>query len=139
VGHLMGQVGRASLAAMDDRNARRRANGLRLAVALADTPGVAAPPLCDDEEAIFMSFPILVDDPDDFAVALLERGVDTARGYMSSCARLPMFASDDATPRADAAQARMLHVPIHPALGEADIDRVAATIREALAARGSAG
>lgn len=136
IGHLMGEVGRASLAAMDDRNARRRVNGLRLAAALADAPGVLAPGVRDDEEAIFMSFPIRVDDPDAFADALLARGVDTARGYMSACARLPMFASADPTPCADDAEARLLHVPIHPALGDADIDRVAATIRDALAARG---
>ncbi len=135
VGHLMGQVGGASLAAMDERNARRRAGGLRLSAALGDVDQVAVPQVRDGEEAIFMSFPLLVDDPDAFADLLLARGVDTARGYMSACADLPMFAGGGDCPRASEALARMLHLPVHPGMNAALIDEVAAMVKDALAAR----
>lgn len=135
VGHLMGRVGQASLAAMDGRNALRRRNGLRLSEALRDEADIVVPQPRPEEEPIYMSFPILVDRPDDFAAELIAYGIDTARGYMSSCARLPMFASSDPTPRADDAEARMLHLPVHPALSEAMVDEIAAAVRRALAVR----
>jgi len=133
VGHLMGEVGRASLAAMDERNARRRANGERLAAALSEQNGCLVPQPFPGEESIFMSFPALVDGPEQFADALLARGVDTARGYMSACADLPMFASEDDCPRARDAVARMVHLPVHPGMAAANIDGVAAVVRDVLA------
>jgi len=135
VGHLMGEVGAASLAAMDARNARRRENGLRLSAALAGTPGLAVPRPRSEEEPIFMSFPALADDPEGLADALLRRGVDTARGYMSACADLPMFASADRCPHARAAVERMLHLPVHPDLTTGQIDELAQTVRETMAER----
>lgn len=135
LGHLMGEVGAASLAAMDARNARRRENGLRLSAALAGTSGLDVPRPRPAEEPIFMSYPVLVDDPERLADALLRRGVDTARGYMSACADLPMFASADRCPRARAAVERMLHLPIHPDLAAVRIDELARTVKETLAER----
>lgn len=133
VNHLMGEVGRASLAAMDARNALRRRNGLRLAGALADVDNLRVPKPREQEEPIFMSFPALVDQPEQLGARLLAQGVDTARGYMSACADLPMFDAAGKTPRAADAVAHMLHLPVHPGLSECDMDEVAATVKQVLA------
>jgi dTDP-4-amino-4,6-dideoxygalactose transaminase len=136
LGHLMGRFGSASLRALDHRNARRRAGGLRLAAALEGTPGVRAPQPREGETPIFMSFPILVDDPGAFADALLARGVDTARGYMSACADLSMFGAPGDCPRSADAVARMLHLPVHPAMTDERLDGVATAVRAVAAERG---
>lgn len=110
-------------------NERRRENGERLLGMLRGAPGLTIPEPRDGEASVYMSFPILAPDPDEFALRLRRRGVDTARGFMSACAELPMFEKFKThAPVARRVADQILHLPVHPNLSPADVSAVARAV-----------
>ncbi|MCC6156564.1 MAG: DegT/DnrJ/EryC1/StrS family aminotransferase [Deltaproteobacteria bacterium] len=125
------RVGLSQLEKLDAQNARRRANGLHLARLLDGTPGLHLGHVREGETPIFMSFPVLVNAPDELARRLVAHGVDSARGYMSACADERIFAryrSD--CPNARRAADSILHLPVHPDLTASDLAHIARAVRE---------
>ena len=125
------RVGLAQLAKLDAQNARRRANGLQLARLLGGTPGLHLGRVREGEMPIFMSFPVLVNAPDELARRLVAHGVDSARGYMSACADERIFARFRTDcPNARRAADGILHLPVHPELTASDLAHIARAVRE---------
>ncbi|MCL4234976.1 MAG: DegT/DnrJ/EryC1/StrS family aminotransferase [Deltaproteobacteria bacterium] len=128
------RVGLTQLEKLDAQNARRRANGLQLARLLDGTPGIRIGQVREGESPSFMSFPVLVNAPDELARRLVAHGVDSARGYMSACADERIFAryrSD--CPNARRAADGILHLPVHPDLAASDLAHIARAVRECVA------
>lgn len=76
-------------------------------------------------------FPILVEDRDELASALGNRGIPTGVHYRQSLTAAPAFSSSaDRCPVADARAVRQLSLPMHPHLGDADIEQIVTAVRE---------
>jgi len=124
------RVGAAQLSKLEHLCLRRRMNGTRLAALLEDAGELGIPVVRDGEEPGYMSFPVIVDDPERFAASLIKMGVDTARGYMSCCPDLPIFSEHRADcPNAKRAVRGMVHLPVHPGLPTSAVDHVARAVR----------
>ncbi len=80
-----------------------------------------------------MSFPIQVDEPREVAVRLLERGIDSTRGYMDDCSTLPIFHGKTAgeCPNAGHVSRHILHIPVHPNLREKELLHLVESVRRA--------
>lgn len=126
------RLGASQLARVASRIPQRRALARRLIDRLRDRLPFQEPAE-PDAEANYMLVTALFPDAKDAARRLLERGVDTKREYMRDCGRL--FGSEVAFPNAARAERQVLHLPAHPGLGEAQVDRVAAAVEVLLAER----
>ncbi len=90
-----------------------------------------------DEEAAESHhlFPILVNQRDELASWLKERGIPTGVHYRVPCHRSPAFAADILElPMAELRAARQLSLPIHPCLTREDLDYVVTAVAAGLSA-----
>jgi dTDP-4-amino-4,6-dideoxygalactose transaminase len=79
-------------------------------------------------------FPILADDRDGLAAALLERGIASGVHYRVACPSTPAFGSRGGAFRVSEDRARrQLSLPIHPHLAVGEAARVANDVHTALA------
>jgi perosamine synthetase len=128
---VQAEVGLAQLERLPALNAARRRNAAALDAALAGVPGVDPPAYPPGAEPIAMSYVVEHDAREALARRLRARGIDTAIGFMSNLADHPLFPdSRSDCPNAVEAIRRMLHLPVHPALDEADVARIARVVRE---------
>jgi dTDP-4-amino-4,6-dideoxygalactose transaminase len=127
---LMAAVGKAQLGRLQSLNRARIRNGWYLRSRLANVDGLAVPPMRDG--SVFMSFPVLHPHREALALELRTRGVDTDFGFMTDCASLDLFAASSAEcPHASRVAREILHLPVHPFLNKAHLDRIAEAVREA--------
>jgi dTDP-4-amino-4,6-dideoxygalactose transaminase len=125
-------VGRMQLGRIDALNGARVRNGRRLDADLAHVPNLTVPTYPEGAEPIYMSFVVHHEARDELARALRNRGVDTTIGYMNCHSDHPLFAEYAADcPNAAEANAKLLHIPVHPNLKQADLDHMAEAIRAA--------
>lgn len=124
-GLALDQLGEA-----EARSARRRANALRLIERLRGTLHLQEP---GDADTIgdYMLVTALLPNRQQVADALLRQGVDTKYHYMRDCSRLAEAV--DECPNSARAEDQVLHLPAHPDLSEAAIDRVAETVLRVVA------
>ena len=128
---VQAEVGLRQLERLPALNDARRRNAAALDEALTDVPGLDLPAYPPDAEPIAMSYVVEHDAREALARRLRARGIDTAIGFMSNLADHPLFpASRSDCPRAVEAIRRMLHLPVHPALEEQDLARIARVVRE---------
>ncbi len=127
-------VGMNQLKKLDMLGGKRRANVYRLLEYLEGVEGIRIPRPRDGEESVYMSFPVLVDDPDELSKRLIRLGVDTTRGYMSYCAQLAIFKdyARHCPVAADAAK-HMLHLPVHAKVSSDALGHIARSVRSSLA------
>ena len=120
----------AKMEVFDDEVARRAEVGARYdnkLAGLAKTPVVA-----DGCTSVYAQYTIEVEDRDRVRAALNEAGIPSAVYYPVPLNRQPPLYSDVAIPQSEAAAARVLSLPMHPYLDEADQDRVAHALAEAV-------
>jgi dTDP-4-amino-4,6-dideoxygalactose transaminase len=121
--------------------ARRRAIDGAYRVALKDVRGIRCPPLAEPYSVNYAYFPILIES--DFPVArdelyrrLRERNIYTRRYFYPLISDFPMYrglpsAREDNLPEACRVAQQVLCLPIYPALGEAEQNKVIGAIIEA--------
>ena len=73
---------------------------------------------------------LLFEDMPAVSRALLARGIDSKRDYMRDCSALLDPPGD--FPVAARADRQVLHLPIHPELGEREMDRIASAVEAEL-------
>lgn len=139
---IAGAIGCSRLDRLADQtNARRRIAGEydRL---LADIPGLSTPKTTPGGEAVYHLYVVQLDPArfrvtrDEFAAALKAEGVPTAVHYPRSLPNQPAlsrFAKRD-TPIADALADRVMALPMHHDLSEAQVRAVAAAVRKVASA-----
>lgn len=132
---LHAAIGRVQLTRLAGWNQRRQANARFLTENLA---GVGTPAVAEGATHVFHQYTIRVlDDRDAFATALAEEhGVGTGVYYPIPNHRLPSFGLDIDLPETERAATEVLSLPVHPALSQEDLERVAAGVN-ALARAGS--
>ena len=120
--------------------ARRRTNAARLTDLLSDVPGLVLPGVAAHQDPVWHQYTVRATGPvsrDALAAGLREHGVGSGVYYPrvlgdhESHRAHPRVHADPA-PRARAAAAQCLSLPVHAALGEAEIRTVASAVREIL-------
>jgi perosamine synthetase len=125
-------VGLKQLERIEGLNGSRIRNGRFLDDNLGNVPGLTVPTYPEGAEPIYMSFVVHHRDRDGLAAVLRRRGVDTTIGYMSNHAGSELFSEFAARcPNAEQAVADLLHIPVHPNLGEADRKHMCESVRQA--------
>jgi len=126
------RLGLRQLESIAARNQRRTANAERLLGQL-DGKIPMQKPLSAGKEyyANFMLVTVLANKLSELAASLLKKGVDTKHLYMRDCSR--MFEGEQSFPNAVRAEKEVLHLPAHPELSDAEVDRVATAVGEVIA------
>jgi UDP-4-amino-4,6-dideoxy-N-acetyl-beta-L-altrosamine transaminase len=136
-------LGLSQLAKLDEMLARRRALAAHYRIRLAEVDGVTAPAELFDRESAYHLFAVAIEferfgiTRDTLVHRLATAGIGTQVHYIPllhhplHVARCP---DEVARPRpgADRYFARTLSIPLYPALGADDVDRVVAELRRAL-------
>jgi len=127
-------IGREQLRKLPGWNERRRANAAKLDAGLDGIPGVTVPVVAPGATHVYHQYTLRV--PAGHRAALQEhltgQGVGSAVYYPTPVHRLPPFAegaADAVLPATEDAAVRVLSLPVHPSLADADLDRVVAAVR----------
>jgi perosamine synthetase len=124
-------IGRSQLQRLPRWTEQRRANAAVLDAGLAGVDGIVVPPVADGLRHVYHQYTIRVTDDRDAVSARLSRlGIGNAVYYPTPVHRLRPFQTDGAAdprwdlPETERAAAEALSLPVHPALGEADLARI---------------
>jgi dTDP-3-amino-3,4,6-trideoxy-alpha-D-glucose transaminase len=119
---------RARLPRLAGWTARRRAIAARYRAALADAP-VTVLPECDGGH-VYHLFTVQSDDRDGLQAAMAADGIGTLVHYPIPVPRQPAFSDLPAAscPVADRVTSRILSLPLHPSLSDAEAGAVAASV-----------
>lgn len=131
---IAGALGLAQLASLDARTARRRENAARLSAGLADLDWLVPPYEPDGCVHVYHQYTLRVPRVRDRLARYLDaHGIETRVYYPQPLHRSPLYRrlgyGGARCPEADRAAREVLSIPVHPALTEADIDRIIHTIR----------
>jgi perosamine synthetase len=135
-------IGLPQLSHYSEQVQRRRANAARLTERLRDVPGLVVPTVLPQREHVWHQYTVLVTedarmDRAGLAAALAERGVGTGIYYPKlafdyDCyAQHPLVVPAD-TPAAARVAAQCLSLPVHAALTDDDLERVADAVQDVL-------
>lgn len=124
-------LGRVQLEKLPDANAKRIANAARLTELLGDA--VVTPSVPSGAHHVFHQYTIAVPNRDRVLAGLRERSVGADVYYPTPVHLQPAYAEwapVDACPRATAAAASVLSLPIHPKVSADDLDYIAESVIE---------
>jgi dTDP-4-amino-4,6-dideoxygalactose transaminase len=122
-------LGLRAMKTVGDVIARREAHAMRLIGQLQDQMHFQQP-AGPDVVANFMLVTALVSDIPEVSARLLRAGIDTKHLYMRDCSGI--FDTGEDFPNAARAEREVLHIPAHPHLDGADIDRIASTVGDVM-------
>lgn len=126
------RLGLRQLQTIEARNRRRTENALRLIRQLDGKIPMQKPISTDsDSYSNFMLVTVFASKLAELAAAMLRRGIDSKHLYMRDCSR--MFDGERPFPNAARAEKEVLHVPAYPEMSDAEVDRVATAVTEAIA------
>jgi dTDP-4-amino-4,6-dideoxygalactose transaminase len=131
---LQAAVLRVKLAELDHWNDRRRRVGAELTKALADTAVTPPAPAAPDSDHVFHQFVVVTDERDALREHLQARGIASAIHYPVPVHRSEAYAGlglrPGSLPVAEGLAGRICSLPMFPAMTIAEIDAVAAAVRE---------
>jgi perosamine synthetase len=132
--NLQAAVGVAQMARIEEFIARKRAIAARYRAALAGIPGITLPCERPGTTHIYWMVSILVEPPypldrDRLMAALRRQGIDS-RPFFHPLDVLPPYRSERPRPIALSLSRRGLNLPSSPKLTDAQVDRIAAALRE---------
>ena len=126
---LAAAIGRAQLRQLAGWNERRRAVAARYDAAL---EGVVTPQVRRENHHVYHQYTVRVAERDAVISRVLDAGVAAAVYYPVPTHRLPAYRTGEDLPETDRAAAEVLSLPIHPRLGDADVDRVVDVLNAAV-------
>lgn len=133
-------IGRVQLTKVDGWTAQRQANAVALNAGLADLAGVTTPYVAEGAVHVYHQYTIRVDaaERDRLRDALKdEHNIGSGVYYPIPNHRLPSlahFAPGLDLPETERAAREVLSLPVHPSLGEGDVDRIVAAVTAVLTA-----
>jgi dTDP-3-amino-3,4,6-trideoxy-alpha-D-glucose transaminase len=131
---LQAGILRVKLRRLDDWNAGRRRVGAALARGLEGSSVAPLAPTVSDGDHVFHQFVVECDDRDALREHLGSVGVASAIHYPVPIHRTPAYASAGlgvgSLPVAEALAARICSLPMYPAMGEQEIERVVGAVLE---------
>jgi dTDP-4-amino-4,6-dideoxygalactose transaminase len=130
-------IGLAQLAKLDRFNEVRRRNAERLTEALAGRDGITVPSERPGHRHVYHQYTVRIHrDRDGVQRRLAQLGVGSAVHYPIPVHRQPLYVElgygSLEMPVAETLADEVLSLPVHPALSDADLDRVAASLLEAV-------
>ena len=131
---IAGALGVGQLARLDERNARRRQNAARLSAGLAGLDWLVLPEEPPASLHVYHQYTVRVPRVRDRLRRYLEsEGIGTRVYYPVPIHRSPLYQrrgyQEIRCPEAERAAVEVLSIPVHPALTDAEIDRVVHVIR----------
>ena len=131
--NVQAAIGLAGLDRLDSWTARTRAHARFMSNALADLEEVSVPPDPEDRVHVYYQYCLYPPHRESVVRRCLRGGLDVEYHHMDVCPDLPLFADS----RREAPGARRtkdaLQLPIHAALDDAELERVAQRFRRAVA------
>jgi perosamine synthetase len=118
-------IGRVQLRRLAGFNATRANLAATYAAELRD---VTVPRELPGRTHVWHQYTVQLDDRDEAAVALAREGIDTSAFYRSPVHRLPAYDEPIDLPVTEKLSRTVLSLPVHPALGEVDVQRVASAL-----------
>ncbi len=125
---LQAAIGLVQLTRVDGWNAQRQRNAAQLTARLAGAPGVATPQVRPGATHVFHQYTVTVADRERTIASLTERGIGYGIYYPIPIHQQQVYRErgyTDVLPVAEAASAKVLSLPVHPALTESELDQVA--------------
>ena len=111
---------------------RRRRNARRLTAALEDTR-LEPQAVPDDRRHVYNQYTVRCEDRERLRTALDRAGIESRVYYPTPIHEQPAYDDHDVTlPNAEAAAEEVLSLPVHPAVEDHDVDRIADVVDEAL-------
>jgi dTDP-4-amino-4,6-dideoxygalactose transaminase len=128
-------IGGTQLPKLEARIERRRANAARLTELLADVPALTLPREAAGRRHVWHQYTVRVaGGREALRAGLRERGIETGVFYPTPIHRQPLYRrlgyGDLELPVATRLADEVLSLPVHPALSDADIETIAAAVRE---------
>jgi perosamine synthetase len=135
---LAAAIGRVQLRRVQGWTTRRRANAAALSRRLAaEAPGLILPRVAEGADHVYHQYTIRTRDRDTVQARLEEAGVGTGVYYPIPTHRLPSFADGPGDclelPVTEQLCHEVLSLPVHPALSDADLERIVAAVVKAVA------
>jgi dTDP-4-amino-4,6-dideoxygalactose transaminase len=125
------RLGLRQLKTIEARNQRRTDNAERLIQQLDGQIPMQTPMKSDsDNYSNYMLVSLITARLSELASSFLRKGVDSKHLYMRDCSR--MFEGEKAFPNAARAEREVLHIPAYPEMTNSEVDRVAASVSEAI-------
>jgi perosamine synthetase len=132
---LSGALGLEQLKRLPSFTAKRRHNARYLNEQLGMLEGITVPFVAEGIEHSFHQYSIIIDlerfrcTRDEFAAALQARGVEAVVHYPRALNQQPPFAADTLRlPNCEWLSQRIMSLPVHPMLSEADLEQVAGAV-----------
>lgn len=120
--NIEAKVGLGQLERLDRLNQRRIENAKFLIENLKDVKNLYLPNIPHNAKHIFESFVIQSNNRERLAKRLLQKGIDTSKGYIKACSNLKIFEGfKNSCPNAQEVERKILHLPIYPSLSEKDL------------------
>jgi perosamine synthetase len=132
---LQAAIGIVQLSKVEGWNARRAANAAYLSERLSGLPGITTPAVRPGASHVFHQYTVRTAQRDALAAALAERGVGSAVHYATPIHHQPLYRDlgyTESLPQAEAAAREVLSLPVHPALADRDLMRVADAVADAM-------
>jgi dTDP-4-amino-4,6-dideoxygalactose transaminase len=131
--NVQAAIGLAGLPLVDGWTEAARAHAALIDRVLGGTPNVQTPVVPRDRTHVYYQYCAYVPDRDDLVRRCIRRGVDIETLHVDVCTRLPLFAdlTPPAAPGADRA-AGVVQVPVYASLTDAQVRRVAKTVKRAV-------
>ena len=128
-------IGREQLKKLDRFNEARRRNASLLDEGLAGVPGVVTPRERKGYHHVYHQYTVRIErDRDGFQGKLRELGIGTAVHYPIPVHRQPQYLKlgygEVSLPLAEKMAESVLSLPVHPALSEADLERIVESVRK---------
>jgi dTDP-4-amino-4,6-dideoxygalactose transaminase len=137
---ISGALGLEQLKKLPALTATRRYHAGYLTAHLDGVDGITAPYMTDGVEHSFHQYSILLEverfkcSRDEFVEALEAEGVEAAVHYPCPLNQQPVFAGDNLRlPNCEWLAQRIMSLPVHPSLSEADLDRVVSAVTKVAA------
>ena len=126
-------VGRVQLAKLRGWNEQRQANAAKLDAAIGSLGGIVVPAVAESATHVYHQYTVRVPAGrrDTLQEHLTAQGIGSAVYYPTPTHQLPPFAGaarDADLPETLRAAAEALSLPVHPALADAEIDRIGAAV-----------
>lgn len=132
---IQAAIGLVQLTRVDGWNEQRRRNAALLTARLANVPGVETPRVRPGAVHVFHQYTVSVADRDRVIAALTAREIGYGVYYPIPIHRQQVYQGwgyHDILPAAEAASARVLSLPVHPALTEDEVNAVADAVIAAM-------
>lgn len=130
-------IGIEQLKKLEKFNEKRRGNAVKLTRKLRKIDGIITPKVKQRSKHVFHQYTIRITkrfgmNRDEVAKQLGERGIGTGIYYPTPIHRQPLYRKlgySDVLPNSELAATEVLSLPVHPAVGDKEIDYIAANLR----------